>query len=126
MLDDNLNLYMIEVNTNPCLEMSCPLLARIIPELLDNVFRIVLDPLFPSPDLLHNKKCSFNEIPQTYKFHLVFDDVLEQPYLVKMLSKLTGIAEEVESDAESELEEDTGGASGSTEVASTTARTSNP
>jgi len=63
MLDDNLNLYLIEVNTNPCLEMSCPLLARIIPELLDNAFRIVLDPVFPSPDLSSNKKCAINEIP---------------------------------------------------------------
>ena len=57
MLDEEFKLYLIEVNTNPCLELSCPLLARIIPELLDNVFRIVLDPLFPSPDPTNNKKC---------------------------------------------------------------------
>lgn len=49
MLDENFRLYLIEVNTNPCLEMSCPLLARIIPEVLDNTFRIVLDPIFPAP-----------------------------------------------------------------------------
>ena len=39
MLDDEFRLFLIEVNTNPCLEMSCPLLARIIPEVLDNAFR---------------------------------------------------------------------------------------
>ena len=39
MLDQNFRLYLIEVNTNPCLEMSSPLLARIIPEVLENTFR---------------------------------------------------------------------------------------
>ena len=39
MIDENFRLYLIEVNTNPCLEVCCPLLSRIIPELLDNCFR---------------------------------------------------------------------------------------
>jgi hypothetical protein len=43
--------------------MSCPLLARIIPEVLDNAFRIVLDPIFPAPDLSSNRKFQVNEIP---------------------------------------------------------------
>lgn len=51
MLDENFKLSLIEVNTNPCLETESPLLARIVPELIDNTFRIVLDPLYPSPDL---------------------------------------------------------------------------
>ena len=46
MIDENFRVYMIEANTNPCLEISCPLLARIIPEVVDNSFRIALDPLF--------------------------------------------------------------------------------
>jgi hypothetical protein len=46
MIDENFKVYLIEVNTNPCLEISCPLLARIIPEVIDNTFRIALDPLF--------------------------------------------------------------------------------
>jgi len=63
MLDEDFRLYLIEVNTNPCLEMSSPLLARIIPEVLDNAFRLILDPIFPSPDLSNNRKYSINEIP---------------------------------------------------------------
>lgn len=39
MLDDNFKLSLIEVNTNPCLETESPLLARIIPDLIDNTFR---------------------------------------------------------------------------------------
>jgi len=41
MIDESFRLYLIEVNTNPCLELCCPLLSRIIPELLDNCFRLV-------------------------------------------------------------------------------------
>ncbi len=46
MIDEDFRIYLIEVNTNPCLETSCSLLARIISELLDNTFRIAFDPLF--------------------------------------------------------------------------------
>ena len=81
MLDEDFKLSLIEVNTNPCLEISCPLLARIIPEVIDNVFRITLDPIFPSPDLGHNRKCAINEIPQEIKFTLVFDEDLDRPAL---------------------------------------------
>lgn len=51
MLDQDFNTFLIEVNTNPSLEICCPLLARIIPELLENSFRIAVDPLF-QPHLL--------------------------------------------------------------------------
>ena len=85
MLDEDFKLSLIEVNTNPCLEISCPLLARIIPEVLDNVFRITLDPIFPSPDLGHNRKCAINEIPQELKFTLVFDEDLDRPALDELL-----------------------------------------
>ena len=47
MVDDEFRPYLIEVNTNPCLELSCSLLSRIIPQMLENSFRIAVDPLFP-------------------------------------------------------------------------------
>lgn len=56
MIDEDFKLSLIEVNTNPCLETESPLLGRIIPELIENTFKIVLDPLYPSPDLNSNKK----------------------------------------------------------------------
>lgn len=37
---------MIEANTNPCLEESNPLLTKLIPRMLDDMLKIVLDPLF--------------------------------------------------------------------------------
>lgn len=49
MVDEDYKVWLIEVNTNPCLALSAPYLAKVIPEMLDNAFRIVLDPYFPEP-----------------------------------------------------------------------------
>jgi Tubulin-tyrosine ligase family len=46
MIDYDLKIKLIEVNTNPSIEICCPLLARIIPSMLDSVFKIAIDPLF--------------------------------------------------------------------------------
>lgn len=50
MFDEDFKPYLIEVNTNPCLELSSPLLARLIPNMLENSFRIVVDPMFQPPE----------------------------------------------------------------------------
>ena len=63
MIDEQFKLSLIEVNTNPSLDSESPLLARIMPDLIDNTFKIVLDPLLPSPDLVSNKKLLINELP---------------------------------------------------------------
>lgn len=42
MIDEQLNVWLIEVNTNPCLEMSCPILMKIIPTLIENTFQYEL------------------------------------------------------------------------------------
>ena len=39
MVDYSFNPWLIEINTNPCLELSCPLLERIIPHMVENAFR---------------------------------------------------------------------------------------
>jgi len=56
MIDERFKVYLIEANTNPSLEICSPLLARIIPELLDNSFRIAIDPLFQPPVLIEELK----------------------------------------------------------------------
>lgn len=38
MIDADFRPWLIEVNTNPCLELSSPVLAKIIPKMLDNAF----------------------------------------------------------------------------------------
>ena len=48
MIDQDFTVYMIEANTNPCIEINgCPVLARIIPPMLDSAFRLAVDPVLP-------------------------------------------------------------------------------
>ena len=39
IIDDHFKPWLIEVNTNPCLELSSPYLSRLIPSMLDNVLK---------------------------------------------------------------------------------------
>lgn len=39
MIDEAFNPWLIEVNTNPCLELGCPLLARLIPGMVENALK---------------------------------------------------------------------------------------
>ena len=47
MLDSNKHAWLIEVNTNPCLEISNKWLSTIVPRMLDDAFKLTLDRLFP-------------------------------------------------------------------------------
>ena len=77
MIDSDFKLYLIEVNTNPCLETDSPLLSRIIPELINSAFRLSVDPLFPCPDQAINKRVQPHNLPQEIKFQLIFDNLVE-------------------------------------------------
>ena len=39
MIDEDFNPWMIEVNTNPCFELSSPYLARLIPSMVENTLK---------------------------------------------------------------------------------------
>jgi len=87
MIDREFKVYLIEANTNPCLELSCPLLARIIPAMLDSAFRIALDPIFPPRTDTAAKK-NANTLPEMLpinKFQLVFDERVEGNKLREVL-----------------------------------------
>lgn len=47
ILDQDLNVWLIEVNTNPCIEESSPLLAMLLPRMLDDAFKMTIDVIFP-------------------------------------------------------------------------------
>ena len=36
MIDEDLKVYLIEVNTNPCFEVPSTLLSRLIPNMIEN------------------------------------------------------------------------------------------
>lgn len=48
MVDESFRPWLIEVNTNPCLEESSPLLQMLIPRMLDDAFILTLDTVFPT------------------------------------------------------------------------------
>jgi len=43
ILDADFNMYLIEINTNPGLEESSPLINRIIPRMIDDAMRLTID-----------------------------------------------------------------------------------
>ena len=47
MVDKQMNPWLIEVNTNPCLEESNQLLKELVPRMLDDAFKLTLDVMFP-------------------------------------------------------------------------------
>ncbi|CAD8122101.1 unnamed protein product [Paramecium sonneborni] len=47
MIDEEFKVWLIEINSNPCLEESSPLLQKLIPRMLDDAFSLTLDQLFP-------------------------------------------------------------------------------
>ncbi|CAD8121618.1 unnamed protein product [Paramecium sonneborni] len=88
MIDDNFKLWLIEANTNPCLELSCPLLSKIIPTMVENLFRIAVDPIFPPPffeEWPQNKKLFIpDNVVENNKFELIFDELIEKKNMINL------------------------------------------
>ena len=49
MIDESLKPWLIEVNTNPCIEETSQLLKMLLPRMIDDAFKLTLDILFPPP-----------------------------------------------------------------------------
>ena len=49
MVTEALELVLIEVNSNPCLEFSSPYLEQLIPSLIEDTMQVAVDRLFPPP-----------------------------------------------------------------------------
>eukprot|EP00752_Nemacystus_decipiens_P011422 g10143.t1 len=50
MVDDDLRVWLIEVNSNPCLEFVCPLLQGMIVRVIEDTLSIALDSVFRPPE----------------------------------------------------------------------------
>lgn len=75
MIDNHFRPYLIEVNSNPCIETKNSLiLEKIIPKMIDNAFRIVLDPIFPPSEFNPPKKIQ-NPYHYNNLFTLIFDQI---------------------------------------------------
>lgn len=89
LLDEHLKPWLIEVNTNPCLELSSGLLASIIPNMLENAFRIAVDPLFPQPVGARRTMSAyyFNESHLENRFELIFNELYDGANLMELLEQ---------------------------------------
>ena len=74
MIDEDFTVYLIEANTNPCLETNSSVLSRLIPVMLDSSFRIAIDPLLPPPDMNFKRA---HEALHINRYVQVFDEALE-------------------------------------------------
>lgn len=81
MIDDDFKPYLIEVNTNPCLELACPLLARLIPNVIENALKIGLDAQFLPPEFFSTKKAFIGDPCPENRYELVFDSIIDGPIL---------------------------------------------
>ncbi|KAL4466032.1 hypothetical protein ABPG74_004269 [Tetrahymena malaccensis] len=46
-IDQQFNVWLIEINTNPCIEESSPLLGMLIPRMIDDALKLSVDLIFP-------------------------------------------------------------------------------
>lgn len=47
IMDKDYNVFLIEANTNPCLEESSQLLCMLLPRMLDDMFKLTIDKVYP-------------------------------------------------------------------------------
>ena len=48
MMDEDKNVFLIEINTNPGLEISSDIIAELVPRMIDNALLLTVDELFPT------------------------------------------------------------------------------
>ena len=89
MFDDNFKPFLIEVNSNPSLEPSSNLLTKLFHQMLDNTFRIAIDPLFPPTDGFSMKKGAIGiEMCPENRYDLIFDERVDGPGLLKQFDQI--------------------------------------
>jgi hypothetical protein len=66
MIDEDLGLWLIEVNRNPCLEESNSYLAQLIPRMIDDFFKLTIDKiLIDNEEFDRRYRSSTTSAPET-------------------------------------------------------------
>lgn len=79
MLDDRLNPYLIEANSNPCLEVDGNVLGKVIPPMIENAIKVAIDPIFPPPNNEGRNRFTPGSTFETNKMFLVYDSLYDFP-----------------------------------------------
>ena len=82
MLDWRLKPILIEVNTNPCLALVCPLLFRVIPAMVEGAIRLVVDALFP--DWMGGTRKTYEPVGDN-RWELIFHEFVDGKALYRLL-----------------------------------------
>ena len=56
ILDEDFNTWIIEVNTNPCLEESSQLLKDLLPRMIEDMMKLTVDQIFPKHSLKRRRR----------------------------------------------------------------------
>ena len=57
ILDNEFEVYLLEINSNPGLELSSPLISQIVPRMIDDALRLTIDQIFQTAySCLENNK----------------------------------------------------------------------
>ena len=106
LIDKDFNVWLIEINTNPCLELSSKLLQTLIPRMLDDLLKLTLDKIFPplqnisekapeknysvegyeDSELIWEKLCNLNENIQSMAFE---QSRINSEYLISINERKT-------------------------------------
>ena len=59
ILDENYRPYLLEINSNPGLEISSPLINQLLPRMIDDAFKLTIDEQFSESSEFINKESKF-------------------------------------------------------------------
>ena len=59
ILDENYQPYLLEINSNPGLEISSPLINELLPRMIDDAFKLTIDVEFAPSNIYINKESNF-------------------------------------------------------------------
>lgn len=99
MVEETQTVKLIEVNTNPWLELSSNYLSRIIPAMVDNWIKIAVDPVFPAPMSKNMRKSQIPDYTEN-RFELIFNKLKDSAGMIHINQAEVIIEEDEDEDRE--------------------------
>jgi len=81
ILDSNYDMYLLEVNGNPGLEYSSPLIRTLVPRMIDDALRLTIDDLFDTKSSCIDEK---NQYVSPYKVENYSDSEIMYDFVVDL------------------------------------------
>lgn len=105
MVDEHQIVKLIEVNTNPCLELSSNYLSRLIPAMIENCIKIAIDPIFPAPESKNMRKSQIPDYGDN-RFELIFNERKDSALIEHIVQTEVIVEEDEDDDQEDENDDD--------------------